>query len=192
MVEPGTGKRLSTAMVVDTRGELVAVYRKVHLPEEEGFWEATHYEPGSDPPAVIEAFGMPIGVQLCSDVNRPVGSLVLGALGAEVIFAPRCTPLETYERWKLVLRANAVTSCAWVVSTNRPRPESGVEIGGPSIAIGPEGEVVAETTDPVCIVDVDRDRVRRARREYPGYLALEAKLYARAWGAVAGSEGAEK
>ncbi len=188
VVEPGTGKRFSTALALDARGRLAGTYRKVHLPEEEGFWESSHYEPGMEPAVVIDAFDVPLGVQLCSDVNRPVGSQVLGALGAEAILAPRCTPADSYERWKLVLRANAVTSCAYVVSTNRPRPESGVAIGGPSIAIAPDGEVVVETTDPVSVVSVDRDRVRQARGEYPGYLSMNAELYARAWRSVAGRE----
>jgi predicted amidohydrolase len=185
VVDPETGQRFSTALVFDPEGRLAATYRKVHLPEEDGFWEATHYEPGTEPPAVIDAFDVPLGVQLCSDVNRPVGCHVLGALGAEVILAPRCTPLETYERWKLVLRANAVTSCAYVISTNRPLPESGVDIGGPSIAIAPDGEVIAEMTDRVSVVSVDHDRVQRARGEYPGYLPVDATLYADAWRSVA-------
>jgi len=184
VVEPGTGRRFSTALVLDAAGGVAASYRKVHLPDEEGFRETSHYEPGDDPPEVIDAFAAPIGVQLCSDVNRPEGSHVLGALGAEAILAPRCTPSRTYERWRLVLRANAVTSCAYVLSTNRPGPERGVDIGGPSLAIAPDGQVLVETTDPLTFVTVDRAAVRRARAEYPGYLAIRSDVYARAWQAV--------
>jgi N-carbamoylputrescine amidase len=184
VVEPGTGRRFSTALVFDAAGAVAGSYRKMHLPNEDGFWEAAHYEPGEDPPSVIEAFGVPIGIQLCSDINRPEGSHVLGALGAEAILAPRGTPAATYERWKLVLRANAVTSCAYVLSTNRPGPERGVGIGGPSVAIAPDGQVLVETTDPLSFVTLDRAVVARARAEYPGYLTIRSDVYARAWRAA--------
>ena len=55
---------------------------------------------------------------------------------------------------------------------------------GPSLAVDPDGEVLLESVDPVSVVTVERDEVERARAEYPGYLPLRAKLYARAWKAV--------
>ena len=132
-------------------------------------------------PSVIEGFGLRFGVQICSDINRPEGSHLLGALGAEAIFNPRATERQTYPRWRVVFIANALTSTAYVLSVNRPAPEQGVLIGGPSIAVAPDGEVLVETTDPVALVRLERSRVERARREYPGYLPVRADLYARGW-----------
>ena len=182
-----TGARNSIAVVFDGRGELRARYRKIHLPQEEGFWEASHYGPGTEPPHVVDAFGLRIGLQICSDVNRPELSHVLGAMGAEAILAPRATPAASYERWKLVLRANAVTSGAYVVSTNRT-PEPGVDVGGPSVVIAPDGEVLLETEDPLAVVTLEREAVRRARDDYPGYLDVNADLYARAWSLASRTE----
>lgn len=182
--DTASGRRYNTALVFDAGGEPLGRYRKAHLPEEDGYWETSHYEPSDNVPQVIDGFDLRLGLQICSDVNRPEGSHVLGAKGAEVILAPRCTPTSSYERWKLVLRANAVTSCAFVISTNRPRPEQGVPIGGASIAIAPDGEVLAESTDPVCVVDLDPAALRAARDEYPGYIAVRSDLYARAWSEV--------
>ena len=65
-----------------------------------------------------------------------------------------------------------------MLSVNRPAPEEGVLIGGPSIAVAPDGEVLMETTDPVAIVSIDRSVVHQARRDYPGYLAIPSDLYA--------------
>ena len=109
------GRRTSAALVFDASGELVATYEKLHLPEEPGFWETSHYEPGTRPPCRLDTFGMPIGLQICSDINRPEGSHLLGAQGAEVILAPRATELRTYPRWRTVFQANAMTSAAYVV-----------------------------------------------------------------------------
>jgi predicted amidohydrolase len=85
--DPESGRRHNTAHVFDRSGTFVASYRKVHLPEENGFWETRHYEPGDALPSVIEGFPMRLGMQVCSDINRLDGSLLLGALGAEVIVA---------------------------------------------------------------------------------------------------------
>jgi N-carbamoylputrescine amidase len=182
--DAATGTRHNNALIFDAEGELRGRYRKAHLPEEDGYWETSHYEPSDDIPRVIDGFDLRLGAQICSDVNRPEGSHVLGAKGAELILAPRCTPASSYGRWKLVLRANAVTSCAFVISTNRPRPEQGVPIGGASIAIAPDGEVLAESTDRVCVVDLDPAALRAAREDYPGYIAVRSDLYARAWSEV--------
>ena len=84
-----TGRRTSRALVFDAGGELVSTYEKIHLPEEPGFWETSHYQPGTTVARPIDAFGMPFGVQICSDANRPEGSHLLGALGAEAILIPR-------------------------------------------------------------------------------------------------------
>jgi deaminated glutathione amidase len=187
--DPDTGRRTSRSLIFDRSGELVATYEKLHLPEEPGFWETSHYEPGTEPPTRIDAFGLPIGVQVCSDTNRPEGSHLLGAQGVEAILIPRATEERTYQRWKLVFRANALTSGSYVLSVNRPDPEAGVLIGGPSIAVDPNGTVLLETTDQVAIVTVESRVVSAARIAYPGYLPIRARLYADAWREIAGGDG---
>jgi predicted amidohydrolase len=182
--DPDTGVRHNTALLYDGSGSCLARYKKVHLPEEEGYWETSHYEPGHEPPTVVTGLPLRIGMQVCSDVNRTTGFQLLGAMGAEVVLAPRCTPPQTYERWKLVLRANAVTSGCYVISANRPAPTPDGLIGGPSIAIGPNAEVLLETTDRLSVVTLTRNAVKEARADYPGYLKVFPELYARAWGQV--------
>jgi N-carbamoylputrescine amidase len=184
-----TGRRTSRVLVFDRSGELVGTYEKLHLPEEPGFWETSHYEAGAKPPERIDAFGVPVGVQVCSDTNRPEGSHLLGALGAEAILIPRASEERTYQAWKIVFRANAVTSCSYVLSVNRPDPEEGVLLGGPSIAVDPNGNVPVETTDQVAIVTLDSRVVSAARTAYPGYLPVRARLYADAWGEIAERHG---
>jgi N-carbamoylputrescine amidase len=183
--EPASGRRLNRALLFDARGRLVAAYDKAHLPSEEGFWESDHYETGDEAPKRIDGFALPLGIQICSDLNRPQGCLMLGAQGVGAILAPRATPLETYERWRLVLRANAVTSSTYIVSVNRPGPEAGVGIGGPSILVAPDGGVVLETTDPLSVARLDAHELAAARRDYPGYLPMRVALYARGWSEIA-------
>jgi len=187
--DPDSGRRTSRALAFDRSGQLVATYEKLHLPEEPGFWETSHYEPGTEAPQRIDAFGLPVGLQLCSDINRPEGSHLLGAQGAMAVLAPRATEERTYQRWKVVFRANALTSCCYVLSVNRPHPEDGVLMGGASIAVDPNGQVLVETTDAIAVVTLDAELVRKARIAYPGYLPVRARLYASAWGEIAGRDG---
>ncbi len=169
----------------DAAGDLVSTFEKLHLPEEPGFWETSHYQPGTAVARPIDAFGMPFGVQICSDTNRPEGSHLLGALGAEAILIPRASEEATYQRWKVVFRANAMTSSAYVLSVNRPYPEQGVLLGGPSVAIDPSGFALVETTDRLALVTLESSVIATARVDYPGYLPIRADLYAEAWEDVA-------
>jgi predicted amidohydrolase len=182
--EPLTRQRYNTALVFDRAGRHLVAYRKVHLPQEEGFWETRHYEPGDALSPVLDAFTLRVGLQICSDINRPEGCHLLGAMGAEVILNPRATEAATFDRWRTVFVANAMTSGAYLLSVNRPREEQGVQLGGPSFVVAPTGEVIAETTDVMTLVELDRAVVTRARQRYPGYLATRADLYAEGWSQV--------
>jgi len=179
------GRRFNRGLLFDSEGRLLLGYDKLHLPSEEGFWESDHYEPGDEPPRPASVCGFPLGLQICSDLNRPDGSQLLVARGAEAILAPRATPPASFPRWRDVIRANAITCAAYVLSTNRPAPEGDVDLGGPSLAVAPDGSVLLESTEPIGCVTLERDAVARARAVYPGYLARPADLYARAWRQVA-------
>jgi predicted amidohydrolase len=175
------GRRFNTALCFDEQGELVMHYRKVHIPDEPGFWEADHYGAGQDPPMPCVLAGMKIGVQICSDNNRPFGCQHLAAHGCEVILNPRATEAGTLDTWTTTWKANALTTGCWVLSVNRPGPEGGTPIGGPSIAVSPRGEVTAHTEDELTLVDIDLAAVAKARQDYPAYLALPTDIYAKAW-----------
>lgn len=179
-----TGRRENTALIIDAGGQVIGTYAKIHLPEETGFWETSHYSPGTRLAKVIDAFGFPFGVQICSDMNRPQASQIVAAQGAMAILGPRATESKTFERWKPVWIATARTNAVYVLSVDRPGPEHGVLMGQPTIAVDPDGQVMVESKDPVVVVKLERSAVEKARKGYPGYLAREAKLYAEGWAAL--------
>src|SRR5436190_877216 len=144
---------------------------------------------GTEAPAVIDGLGMPFGIQICSDNNRPEGTHLLAAQGAEAVIVPRATERRTWERWRTVYIANALTSCCYVLSVNRPRPEQGVLLGGASIAVAPDGEILIQTLETLAVVTLDRQRVQHARRDYPGYLPVRSDLYAAAWSRLPARKG---
>jgi N-carbamoylputrescine amidase len=175
------GVRRNRALLFGRDGALVGSYDKAHLPHEEGFWEKSHYRPGDGVPKPMWVDGFALGVQLCSDLNRPELGHAVAAAGALAILGPRATEAATWQRWKLVLQATAMTACCYVLSVTRPRPEQGVPLGGPSFAAAPDGSVLLESNEPLVLVTLERAAVARAREGYPGYLAVRPDLYARAW-----------
>ena len=184
--DPDTGVRRNTALVFNAHGDCIARYAKLHVPEEPGFWETSHYDPGVEAPKRIDGFALPIGVQICSDNNRPEGAHLLAAQGVAAIFVPRSTVEGLYEKvWKPIWRANAIVGGMYLLSVNRPRPEQGVEIGGPTIVVAPDGEVILESRDTVAVITLEGEAVERARRDYPAYLPVRSEIYAKAWGEIA-------
>ncbi len=183
IVQTGT-VRHNTAIAVDARGELRARYAKTHVPQEPGFWERDHYDDGPVAATPFELAAVRCGIQICSDINRPEGVHALAAAGADLVLHPRATEPETWDAWRLVIRATALTSCCWIASVNRPRPEGGTPLGGPSCVVGPDGEIVVERCETVVLAEVDPLAVAQRRKDYPGYLPVRSELYAEAWRAA--------
>jgi predicted amidohydrolase len=181
IVRSDDGTRHNTAVVVDAQGRAIARYAKTHVPQEPGFWERDHYADGPAPARAFAYGGLSWGLQICSDINRPEGVHALAAAGAQVVLHPRATEPDTWESWRLVIRATAMTSCCWILSVNRPHGEGGTPLGGPSCVVAPDGEVIVESTERITIATVDDTAVATARRGYPGYLPVRSDLYARAW-----------
>jgi len=146
LIDPLSGKRHSTALAFDETGVLVGSWQKLNVPQRPGFWEASHYEPGTRLPQVATAFGLAVGVQLSSDADQPDGTQLLDRLGAEVILCPGVIVPVTLPR----------SSGAYVLSVNRPLAEFGVAFGCFSMAIDPDRRVLLESTDPVAVVRLDR------------------------------------
>lgn len=116
ILDTQVGERRNRAFFIDASGDVLETYDKVHLPEEPGYWETSHYKPGDRMARPVDALAMRVGMQICSDANRPMGSHLLGAMGAEVIVIPRATEGASWDRWRPVMIANALTSCAYVTS----------------------------------------------------------------------------
>ncbi len=179
---PGDGHRENQAILYDAEGVERGRYSKLHLPHEPGFWEADHYSPGAGALPLMALHGVPLGIQICSDLNRPQGAHILAARGARLICHPRATDPSTIDTWRLVMRATARTAGVWIVSVNRPAPDRGAPLGGPSIVVDPTGEVVLEGSERVLSFEIDPAHNEEAASRYPGYLAVRSDVYATAWG----------
>ena len=185
-----TGRRTQRTLVFDRAGELVATYEKLHLPDEPGFWEPRPLRPGhgsATPDRCIRPADRRAGLLRH---ESPAGHAAACCPGRSGRADPgRSSEEKTYQRWKFVFRANALTNACYVLSVNRPAPEQGVLIGGPSIAVDPGANVILETTDTLGMVTLDAETIRKAKVAYPGYLPTRAALYADAWDEIATRDG---
>jgi len=142
---------------------------------------------GSAPPSVLHLAGVPVGIQICSDSNRPEGSHLLGAQG------PRSSSRRAPPRPRPgALEARPPRQRHDQRHLHRlgqpPAPEFGVALGGPSVAIAPDGEVLLETTAPLAVVELDRGAIAAARKRYPRLHGGPRRPYGQAWNAIAAAK----
>lgn len=170
--------RYNTSVLVDGGGEVVARYRKVHLPghEEHEPWrpfqhlERRYFEPG-DGFRTHRAFGGVVGMAICNDRRWPETYRMLALQGAELILIGYNTPhhyapdptqnhLAGFHN-NLVMAAGAYQNGSWVVGVAKGGVEDGVHSLCESQIIAPSGEVVARTStedDEVVVAACDLDR----------------------------------
>jgi N-carbamoylputrescine amidase len=160
--------RRNQAYARERGGRVQPLHDKSYLPDEPGFWEASWYGRGHGGYAVTEVGGLRAGVLVCTELWFAEHARALGRAGAHVVATPRCTPVETLDKWLAGGRATAVVAGAWSLSSNSAEPEH----GGLGWAVDPEGQVVATTSGqrPFATVDIDPDDVDAAKRRYPRYV----------------------
>lgn len=182
----------STA-VIDGRGELLGIYRKVHIPAifpsqlkgGTGSYEKFYFSPGNELP-VFEIKNVKIGIQICYDRKFPEGSRSLAVQGAQILFMPICA--ATYgesklrdKAWDVPLRARAYENGTFVVAVNRAGDEHGRRHIGRSMIINPIGaEIIAEATEDrseLLVAKLDLDDVRIAQTSLPWWRDRRPDLY---------------
>jgi N-carbamoylputrescine amidase len=162
------GGRRNEAYAADRGGPVRGLHDKSYLPDEPGFWEASWYGRGDGGHGVSDVGGLRAGVLVCTELWFLEHARALGRSGAHLVATPRCTPVETLDKWLAGGRACAVVAGAWSLSSNSAEPEH----GGLGWAVDPEGEVVATTSRaaPFATVELDFAAVESAKRHYPRYV----------------------
>jgi len=163
----GDGRLHNTSILVSPEGEIVHVYRKVHL---FGYRsrEAELLTPGSSVETYRAAFGV-AAMTTCYDLRFPESYRIFLDKGAEFVLVPAAWPASRVEHWRLLTRARAIENEAVVVGCNVAGIQDGVAMGGHSIVVDPWGEVIAEAgaEEELITVNIDPRVVSEARAEYP-------------------------
>ena len=177
----------NTAAVLDADGSLAGIYRKMHIPDDPGYYEKFYFTPGDLGFTPIDTRVGRLGVLVCWDQWYPEAARLMALAGAELLIYPTAIGYDPNdpaderarqrEAWITVQRGHAVANGVPVVSVNRvgyePDPSgvgAGAEFWGSSFVAGCQGELLAmagETDEEVLVVDLDRDRSERVRRMWP-------------------------
>jgi N-carbamoylputrescine amidase len=167
-----SGRRHNEAFVWSRETGVVPVHDKRNLPDEDGFWEASWYEPGDGGFDVVTTSTGTIGFLVCTELWFPERAREYGRAGAQIVAAPRSTPLATRERWFVAGRAAALIGGAFCISSNRAGASSGIEWAGTGWVIDPEGSVLGVTLPerPFVTIEVDPAVAAAARATYPRYV----------------------
>ncbi len=159
-----------TAVFINKHGDVMGKYRKIHLPQLNGYYEKYYFHPGSGYP-VFENDGYRIGSVICYDRHFQEGPRILALKGADIVFVPTTTNFYP-ETWELELRAHAAFNTIFVVGVNRTAEDlNGTRIKylGKSMIAGPSGEIVSQMTDKegVQVADIDVNLIRQRREKAP-------------------------
>lgn len=176
----------NTAVVFEKDGGLLGKYRKMHIPDDPGFYEKFYFTPGDLGFYPIASSVGKIGVLVCWDQWYPEAARLMALAGAEVLVYPTAIgwdPDDTSDErerqrqaWMLSHRGHAVANGIPVLSCNRtgfePSPigASGIRFWGSSHALGAQGEILAEAgtdTPEILYATLDLARSEQVRRMWP-------------------------
>lgn len=178
----------NTAVVLERDGSIAGVYRKMHIPDDPGYYEKFYFTPGDLGFHPIETSVGRLGLLVCWDQWYPEAARLMALAGAEVLIYPTAIGYddrddrEEQERqrtaWQLVMRGHAVANGLPVIAVNRvgrepapgDDPEAGITFWGTSFATGPQGEMLTELPldeEATEIIDIDLKRCELVRRWWP-------------------------
>ncbi len=180
----GHEKLSNTCVVLGTEGELVAVYRKIHLFDVEvggqTYRESETEEPG-DEVVGTEVEGWSVGLTICYDVRFPELYRILALEGAELFTVPAAFTLATgKDHWELLLRARAVENGCFVAAANAWGSHSGNRATyGRSMIVDPWGVVLATAPDEDTVIsaEIDRAAIQRVRESVPSLANRQPAAY---------------
>lgn len=176
----------NTAVVIEKDGSLAGKYRKMHIPDDPGFYEKFYFTPGDLGFTPIDTSVGRLGVLVCWDQWYPEGARLMALAGAELLLYPTAIGWDPDDRqdekdrqrdaWVLSHRGHAVANGLPVLSCNRvghepsPLGASGIRFWGTSHVLGPQGEMLAQanTDEPeILMQEVDLARSEHVRRIWP-------------------------
>jgi deaminated glutathione amidase len=184
----GEARAFNTSVLIDAGGEVLAVYRKIHMFDVEvggvTYRESESEQPGEDIVVAGVASGgeeVEVGLTVCYDLRFPELYRILAVRGARVITVPSAFTATTgRDHWEVLLRARAIENQAYVVAPNQiGKAPPHYESYGRSAIVDPWGVVIALAPDRECYIaaDLDLDAQRRIRESLPSLANRRPEAY---------------
>ena len=186
----------NTAVVLDADGRLAGVYRKMHIPDDPGFYEKFYFTPGDLGFEPVDTAVGRLGVLVCWDQWFPEAARLMALAGAELLLYPTAIGWDPrddaqeqarqLDAWMTVQRGHAIANGLPLLACNRvgfeptpadapagppaSSPEAGIQFWGNSFICGPQGEILARApgdAEHLLIAEIDRRRSEQVRRIWP-------------------------
>jgi len=175
----------NSAAVIDANGKLAGLYRKMHIPDDPGYYEKFYFAPGDLGFHAVNTHAGLIAPLICWDQWYPEAARLVALEGANIIFYPTAIGWHPHEKevfgaaqreaWRVVQRGHAIANGLYVAVVNRVGFEqaagtAGIEFWGSSFIADPQGVIVAEASvdrEEVLVAEVDLNRIEDVRRNWP-------------------------
>lgn len=177
----------NTAVVLDTDGSIAGMYRKMHIPDDPGFYEKYYFTPGDLGFEPIQTSVGKLGLLICWDQWFPEAARLMSLAGAELLLYPTAIGWDSRDTadeqerqrdaWITIQRAHGIANGLPVLAGNRvghePDPSGatpGIDFWGSSFVAGPQGEILAlapTDEEDVLVADIDLSRSEQVRRIWP-------------------------
>lgn len=182
----GSGLYHNTAVVFDRDRGMIGRYRKMHIPDDPGFYEKFYFTPGDLGFNPIQTSVGSLGVLVCWDQWYPEAARLMALAGADILIYPtaigwdpndsRDEQIRQHEAWETVQRGHAVANSLPLVSVNRsgfeasPVEGEGIQFWGQSFIAGPQGEILAKasaSTEENLLIELAMERTEEIKRIWP-------------------------
>ncbi len=176
----------NSLVFISPAGEICGIYRKMHIPDDPGYFEKFYFAPGDMGFSCFETGFAKIGTLICWDQWYPEAARITSLMGADIIFYPTAIGWHTneskdskniqLEAWKTVQRAHAISNGIYVAVANRVGFEEseqnggGIDFWGNSFVCDPQGAVICEASgkqEEIILADIDLGKIEETRRNWP-------------------------
>lgn len=181
----------NTTAVLDADGSYLGKYRKMHIPDDPGYYEKFYFTPGDAPTAdpsssedgyrVFKTKFATLGVLICWDQWYPEAARITSLKGAEILFYPTAIGWDTnetdpiindeqYGAWQTIQRSHAVANGVFVVSVNRVGREADQQFWGGSFVANPHGRLLylaPHDQEVVHVQEIDLAQLDHYRTTWP-------------------------
>jgi N-carbamoylputrescine amidase len=171
----------NTTAVIDADGAYLGKYRKMHIPDDPGYYEKYYFTPGDLGYQVFDTQFAKIGVLICWDQWYPEAARLTALQGAEVLVYPTAIGWdmeekdgeinrEQYQAWQTIQRSHSIANGIPVVSVNRVGVENGQQFWGGSFVSNAFGRVIYQAPhhkEEIAVVEVNVDSAEYYRRTWP-------------------------
>lgn len=181
---PGETKIYNTTVMIDPKGEIIGIYRKLHtfdvtLPDGTVNTESKRVLAGSDIVNIDTEYGN-FGLTICYDIRFPELFRLLAINGAQIIFTPASFTMPTgKDHWEPILRTRAIENGCYIVAAGQIGKKTNFTAYGNSMIVDPWGTIIARSKDEpgVTVAEIDLDYLESVRYKIPSLKNRRTDIY---------------